>query len=96
MSSKLVIATLIEFEAFLDQVPEGRNPASLLASRPAPAPRRRLRELVQVDEIPATLDTAPANITFAAGRLAIEFAAMDQLAGALLEKEGARTEAVGP
>src|SRR5436305_294631 len=44
-----------DLEAFLDHVAEGRDPASLLAARSAPAPRRRLRELVQVDEIPATL-----------------------------------------
>jgi hypothetical protein len=62
---------------------EGTDPAFLLTVRPAPAPRCRLRELVQLDEIPATLDTAPANISFQPGRLTIEFAALDQ-AGALL------------
>ncbi len=73
-----------DLEAFLDQVAEGRNPASLLTSHSAPPPRRSLRELIQVDQIPATLDTAPRNISFQPGRLTIEFYSMEQLAGALL------------
>ena len=73
-----------DLEAFLERVAEGNEPASLLAPRSEPSPRRRLRELVQVDHIPTTLDTAPGNITFRPGQLTIEFTSMEQLAGALL------------
>jgi hypothetical protein len=69
---------------FLDQVHEGADPASLLAPRSAPAPRRRLRELLQVDHLPATLDTAPGNVSFAPGQLTISFGSMEELAGAML------------
>jgi hypothetical protein len=71
-------------EAFLEQIYEGADPASLLKPSPEPVPRRRLRELVQVDDIPATLDTAPVNISFQSGQLAITFASMEELAGSLL------------
>jgi hypothetical protein len=73
-----------DLERFLDRVHQGTDPASLLAPRSAPTPRRRLRELVQVDHLPATLDTAPGNISFAPGHLTISFASMEELAGALL------------
>jgi hypothetical protein len=73
-----------DLEAFLDRIHEGADPASLLSRRSEPGPRRRLRELVQVDHVPTTLDTAPGNITFRLGQLTIEFASMEQLAGALL------------
>ena len=59
-----------DLQAFLERVAEGNEPASLLAPRSQPSPRRRLRELVQVDHIPTTLDTAPGNVTFQPGQLA--------------------------
>jgi len=73
-----------DLERFLERIHEGADPASLLAARSAPAPRRRLRELVQVDHLPATLDTAPGNIGFVPGHLTISFASMEELAGAML------------
>jgi hypothetical protein len=82
-----------DLEAFLDRINdrihEGAHPASLLSPRSSlgrsePVPRRRLRELVQVDRVPATLDTAPGNISFQPGELAIGFRSMQELAGALL------------
>jgi hypothetical protein len=72
-----------DLETFLEHVAEGSDPASLLALRPEPS-RRRLRELIQVDQATATLDTAPSNISFQSGQLGIDFASMEQLAGALL------------
>ena len=87
-SAKIGRSFLLEsgaLQAFLDAITDGADPASLLAARSLPpAPRRRLRELVQVDQTPATLDTAPSNITFQSGQLSIDFASMEQLAGALL------------
>lgn len=71
-------------EAFLEQIHEGSDPAALLKPRSEPVPRRRLRELVQVDDIPATLETAPTNIAFQLGQLTITFASMEELAGSLL------------
>ncbi len=73
-----------DLEAFLDRIHEGADPASLLSLRSEPVSRRRLRELVQVDRIPATLDGAPGNISFQPGELAIGFRSMEELAGALL------------
>ena len=73
-----------DLEAFLDRVHEGADPTSLLSPRSEPVPRRRLRELVQVDHVPATLDEAPGNISFQTGQLAISFSSMQELAGALL------------
>jgi len=73
-----------DLERFLDRIHEGADPASLLSAGSAPAPRRRLRELVQVDHLPATLDTASSNISFAPGTLTISFASMEELASAML------------
>jgi hypothetical protein len=73
-----------DLEAFLAPVHEGVPPASLLTPRPEPVPRRRLRELVQVDRVPATLAEAPGNISLQPGGLAISFRSMKELAGALL------------
>lgn len=73
-----------DLEVFLDRIDEGANPASLLSPRSEPVPRRRLRELVQVDRAPATLDEAPGNISFQPGELTISFRSMQELAGALL------------
>jgi len=73
-----------DLEAFLDQIQEGAAPASLLSAGSQTIPRRRLRELVQIDRMPAMLETAPSNISFQPGQLAIEFSSMEQLAGALL------------
>ena len=73
-----------DLEAFLDRIHEGAEPASLLSRQPEPVPRRRLRELVQVDRVPARLDEAPGNISFQPGELAISFHSMEELAGALL------------
>jgi hypothetical protein len=73
-----------DLETFLDRIQDGADPASLLSPRSAPAPRRRLRDLVQVDHVPATLDTAPTNIDFQPGQLIITFASMEELAGSLL------------
>ena len=73
-----------DLEAFLDRIHEGADPASLLSRRSEPVPRRRLRELVQVDRVPATLDEAPGNISLQPGELSISFRSMQELAGALL------------
>ncbi len=73
-----------DLEAFLDHIQEGADPASLLSPRSEPVRRRRLRELVQVDRVPATLDEAPGNIDFQPGEVAISFRSMEELAGALL------------
>jgi len=72
-----------DLEGFLDRVAEGADPASLLTVK-APLPRRSLRELVQNDSIPATLETAPANLVFEAGRLCLDFRSMEELAGSLM------------
>jgi len=72
-----------DLEGFLDRIAEGIDPASLLAVK-APLPRRSLRELVQNDSIPATLETAPANLVFEAGRLCLDFRSMEELAGSLM------------
>ncbi|HET6844839.1 MAG TPA: hypothetical protein VFK06_24630 [Candidatus Angelobacter sp.] len=72
-------------QAFLDAIAEGSDPASLLAARSAPPlQRRKLRILVQADHTPATLDTAPGNISFEAGKLTVTFNCIEDLAGALL------------
>ncbi len=71
-------------EDFLDAISDGADPASLLAARAAPAPRRKLRILVQHDHVPTTLDNAPGNINFEAGKLTISFNCVQDLAGALL------------
>lgn len=71
-------------EAFLEQIHQGADPAFLLKPRSEPVPRRRLRELLQVDCVPATLTTAPANISFQPGQLAVAFSSMEELAGSLL------------
>ena len=73
-----------DLEAFLDRIHEGADPASLLSLPSEPMPSRRLRELVQVDRVPATLDEAPGNISLQPGELAISFCSMEELAGALL------------
>ena len=73
-----------DLEVFLDRIQEGANPASLLSHRSEPVPRRRLRELVQVDRFSATLDEAPGNISLQPGELTITFSSMQELAGALL------------
>jgi hypothetical protein len=73
-----------DLEAFLDRIHEGASPASLLSPRPEPVPRRGLREFVQVDHVPATLDEAPGNVSLQPGVLAISFGSMEELAGALL------------
>ncbi len=73
-----------DLEAFLDRIHEGADPASLLSLRSEPVPRRRLRELVQVDRVQARLDEAPGNISFQPGELSISFSSMQELAGALL------------
>lgn len=70
-------------ESFLDRIAEGAEQACILAPK-APAPRRSLRELIQTDSIPATLETAPQNLTFDNGRLTIQFASMAELDGSLL------------
>lgn len=71
-------------EAFLEQIHKGADPAFLLKPSPEPVPSRRLRDLVQVDQIPATPDTAPTNVTFAIGQITITFTSMEELAGSLL------------
>ena len=48
-----------------------------------PAPRRALRELIQADSDPATLETIPRNVTLSTGKMEIEFTRMEELAGAL-------------
>jgi len=73
-----------DLEAFLDRIHEGADPASLLSLPSEPVPRRRLRDLVQVDRVPATLDEAPGNISLQPGELTISFSSMQELAGALL------------
>jgi hypothetical protein len=73
-----------ELEAFLDHIQEGASPASLLSPRSEPVPRRRLRELVRADRVPATLDTGPGNMSVQPGQLAIRFGSMEELASALL------------
>ena len=73
-----------DLEVFLDRIHEGADPASLLSLPSEPVPRRRLRDLVQVDRVPATLDEAPGNISLQPGELTISFSSMQELAGALL------------
>lgn len=72
---------------FLSLIYESEDPeATLQAKRnePSPAPRRALRELVQVDSDPATLDTMPRNIELSTGKVVIEYGTVEQLAGSLL------------
>lgn len=57
-----------DLEAFHDRIHEGAHPDSLLSPRSEPVPRRRLRQLVQVDRVPARLDEAPGNIQLSTGR----------------------------
>jgi hypothetical protein len=64
-------------------VHEGADPTSLLTAR-EPVPRCTLRELIQVDQLPATLETAPANVSLDVGQVSISFQNMEQLAGALV------------
>jgi hypothetical protein len=73
-----------DLEVFLDRIHEGADPASLLSLPSEPVPRRRLRDLVQVDRVPATLDEVPGNISLQPGELTISFSSMQELAGALL------------
>jgi hypothetical protein len=73
-----------DLERFLDRIHDGADPASVLAAQPVAAPRRRLRELIQVDHVAATLDTTPSNVAFASGNLTVSFNSMEELAGAML------------
>jgi hypothetical protein len=55
-----------------------------LISVESPVPRRSLRDLIQTDSIPASLETVPENLKFDNGRLSIDFASMAELASSLL------------
>ena len=71
---------------FLTVVAESDDPEATLRVRRRqqnPAPRRALRELIQADSDPATLETIPRNITLSTGKMEIEFTRMEELAGAL-------------
>lgn len=71
---------------FLTVVAESDDPEATLRVRrrqQKPAPRRALRELIQADSDPATLETIPRNITLSTGKMEIEFTRMEELAGAL-------------
>lgn len=71
---------------FLDRVAESDDPEVTLQARrnvPSPAPRRKLRHLIQLDCDVATLETMPANIIARAGELVISFNTMEELAGSL-------------
>ncbi len=71
---------------FLDRVAESDDPEVTLQARrnvPSPAPRRKLRHLIQLDGDVATLETMPANITARTGELVIAFNTMEELAGSL-------------
>jgi hypothetical protein len=86
-SAKIGRSLLLErsaLQAFLDAIADGADPACLLSARVAPAPRRKLRILVQHDHAPTTLDNAPGNISFEAGKLTITFNCIQDLASALL------------
>lgn len=89
ISARVGRSNLVEratLETFLEQLAEHENPSAILADRKqesAPAPRRKLRDLIQVDDIPATLESLPANLYLKTGTLTIEFARMEDLAGAL-------------
>ena len=71
---------------FLDRVAESDDPEATIQARrsvPSPAPRRKLRHLIQIDCDVATLETMPANITARPGELVISFNTMEELAGSL-------------
>jgi hypothetical protein len=71
---------------FLDRVAESDDPESTIQAQrsvPSPAPRRKLRNLIQIDCDVATLDTMPANITPRSGELVITFNTLEELAGSL-------------
>ncbi len=71
---------------FLTVVAESDDPEAtlrVLRRQQKPAPRRALRELIQADSDPATLETIPRNITLSTGKMEIEFTRMEELAGAL-------------
>ena len=71
---------------FLTRVAESDNPETTLRVQRnvcAFVPRRALRELIQVDTDPATLETIPRNVTLSTGKMEIEFTRMEELAGAL-------------
>jgi hypothetical protein len=73
--------------AFLDHLAESPNPtAALLENRrdPQPVSRRKLRDLVQVDEVKPTLDSLPINVVPALGQLTIKFRTMKDLADGLV------------
>jgi hypothetical protein len=72
-----------DLEGFLDRIAKAAHPTSVLAAR-SPVPRRSLRELVQTDSIPASLETMPGNLKFDNSRLSIDFASKAELAGSLL------------
>lgn len=83
-------STLVERLAlanFLARVAESDDPEITLRSQrnePSPEPRRKLREFVQADSEPATLETIPRNITLSSGKILIEFNRMEELAGSML------------
>ena len=69
---------------FLTVVAESDDPEATLRVRrrqQKPAPRRALRELIQADSDPATLETVPRNVTLSTGKMEIEFTRMEELAG---------------
>ena len=71
---------------FLERVAESDDPEATIQARrsvPSPAPRRKLRHLIQIDCDVATLETMPANITARTGELVIAFNTMEELAGSL-------------
>ncbi len=88
--TKIGRSLIIERQAlinFLDQIHETEDPATVVQSLRAAteAPKRRtLRNLVQKDNTPVTLETLPTSIVLSPGEATIRFVRMEDLAASLL------------
>ena len=83
--SHLVDRTALE--QFLDVLKQSDNPENLLESRrhcrPNPISRKKLRDLVQVDQPPIRLHCLPKALSLESGKVTINFQNMEELANAL-------------
>jgi hypothetical protein len=83
--SHLVDRTALE--QFLDVLKQSDNPENLLESRrhcrANPISRKKLRDLVQVDQPPIRLHCLPKALSLESGKVTINFQNMEELANAL-------------
>lgn len=81
---KSLLITRADLEAFLDRVPESKDPASLLRRHPNSEPSISIRELIDKDQALVTVTTLPSNVQLEQNKITITFHGGEQLAVAMV------------